>query len=244
MTSVPTEIAVYDLDRTLTDTGSWMHYLRFWLRHEAPGNRWLWPIVVVAGIAYLLRLISRGELKRVAHGQLLGWELPVEQVSRVSEAFARGFVAAHALPSALAALAEDRAAGRRIVIASASFGYYVRHIARELGVADVVATELVETPGCRSTDPTIWAKLAGPNCYGAAKRQAVETWLAAQGLDDAVVHFTSDHHSDLPCFELALERGGQVRCANPSDKLAAIAKVRGWPVVQWGRIKGSLFERA
>ncbi|WP_164157287.1 HAD family hydrolase, partial [Sandarakinorhabdus rubra] len=136
------------------------------------------------------------------------------------------------------ALAADAAAGRRLVIASASHGFYVRAIAARLGVADVVATEAVRDGGF------LTSRLDGANCYGPAKRAALAAWLAAQGLDSAVMHFTSDHHSDLPCFELALERGGTVRCANPSAKLAAIAATRGWPMVQWGTITSSLFERA
>ena len=44
MTSIRAEIAVYDLDRTLTDTGSWAHFIRFWLRHEAPWRGAGWPM--------------------------------------------------------------------------------------------------------------------------------------------------------------------------------------------------------
>ena len=61
---------------------------------------------------------------------------------------------------------------------------------------------------------------------GAAKRAALEAWLSREGLDDAVVHFTSDHHSDLPCFELAVERGGSVTCAN-ADAALYRAKAEG-----------------
>ncbi|WP_197042096.1 HAD family hydrolase, partial [Sandarakinorhabdus oryzae] len=137
-----------------------------------------------------------------------------------------------------AALGNDAASGRRLVIASASHGFYVRAIAARLGVADVVATEAVRDGGW------LTSRLAGANCYGPAKRTALEAWLAGQAPAGAVVHFTSDHHSDLPCFELALATGGQVLCANPSAQLATIAGERGWPVAQWGSIKASLFERA
>lgn len=231
-------VAVYDLDRTLTDTGSWAHFLRFWLATQAPWRVLLLPVVALGGAAYGLKRLSRGQMKSWAHRWLIGPRVAEARLAAVAARFAEGFVAAHALAPACAAIAADVAAGRRVVIASASHGYYVRAIAARLGVADVVATEAVRDGAL------ITHRLAGENCYGAAKRAALETWLAHAGLANAVVHFTSDHHSDLPCFEFALATGGTVRCANPSNTLAAIAAARGWPVVHWGRIRASLFERA
>lgn len=234
----PPEVAIYDLDRTLTDCGSWAHFIRFWLRHQAPWRVLLLPLVGVGALAYALGGLSRGGLKSWAHRWLIGGRVDAQRLAAVVARFADGFVPVHALAPARAALAADAAAGRRVVIASASHGFYVRAIAARLGVADVIATEAVRE-GAMLT-----SRLDGENCYGAAKRAAVEAWLARAGLAAAVVHFTSDHHSDLPCFELAVARGGSVRCVNASPRLAAIAAARGWPQLQWGRIRGSLFERA
>ncbi|MEI6419692.1 MAG: HAD-IB family phosphatase [Sphingomonadales bacterium] len=232
------DVAIYDLDRTLTDTGSWVPFLRYWLRREAPWRVLLLPLVVLGGLAYAARLCSRGQLKSWSHRWLIGPRVDAARLAVVADRFADGFVATHALAPARAALAADVAAGRRLLIASASHGFYVRAIAARLGVADVVATEAV-----RSGDDVL-PGLAGANCYGEAKRAAVQAWLADRELGDAVLHFTSDHHSDLPCFALALASGGTVRCANPSARLAAEAAVKGWPVLQWGRVHASLFERA
>lgn len=232
------EIAVYDLDRTLTDSGSWVPFIVHWLRREAPARLVFVPLVALAGMAHGLGLVSRGRLKEIAHRWLIGPRVAADRLDGVAQDFAGRFLAAHALAPARAALAADAAAGRRLLIASASHGYYVRALAAGLGVANVVATE------ARRAGGVVLNRLDGPNCYGAAKRAAVEAWLRAQGLAGAVVHFTSDHHSDLPCFELALASGGTVRCANPSPRLAAMAVARGWPVVRWGRIRASLLERA
>ena len=232
------EVSVYDLDRTLTDTGSWAHFIRFWLRHEALWRVLCLPLVALGGLAYGAGALSRGGIKAWAHRWLIGPRVSRDHMASVAARFADEFVAVHALASARAALAADAAAGRRVVIASASHSFYVRAIASRLGVADVVATEAVREGGF------VTHRLDGANCYGAAKRAALEAWLERRGLAKAVVHFTSDHHSDLPCFELALESGGTVLCANPSPKLAAIATAREWPIASWGRVRGSLFERA
>ena len=237
-TSVPNEVAVYDLDRTLTDTGSWTHFIAYWLRNEAPWRVILVPLVALGALAYGVRLISRSGIKSWAHRWLIGERVAESRMAAAAACFAESFVAAHAMLGARAALGNDAALGRRLVIASASHSFYVRAIAAKLGVADVVATEAVRRGGW------LTSRLAGENCYGAAKRRALEAWLAREGLEGAVVHFTSDHHSDVPCFELALESGGTVLCAHPSAKLAAIAVERDWPTAQWGRIRGSLLERA
>lgn len=238
MTSVCTEVAVYDLDRTLTDTGSWAHFLAFWLARVAPWRVLLLPLVAIGGVAYGLGILSRGQIKSWSHRWLIGRRVAAARMQAAAEAFAQDFVAAHALAPARAALAADALAGRRVVIASASHGFYVRAIAARFGVADVVATEAVWVGGF------VTPALDGANCYGPAKRAALQAWLAREGLAGAVVHFTSDHHSDAPCFELALATGGRVLCANPSPKLAALAAERGWPMALWGRIRGSLLERA
>lgn len=222
----------------MTDAGSWVPFLRFWLRRVAPWRLVLVPMVVAGGAAHGLGLMSRGALKAWSHRWLIGARVPAAQLAAVAADFAEAFVAAHALAPARLAIAADALAGRRVVIASASHGFYVRAIAARMGVTDVIATEAL-----RVGDMVLPA-LDGENNYGAAKRAALEAWLAREGFGDAVVHFTSDHHSDLPCFELALASGGSVLCANPSAALRAMAAARGWPAVHWGRIRGSLLERA
>ena len=231
-------MAVYDLDRTLTDAGSWLPFLAFWVRREAPWRVLLLPVVALGGVAFGLGLMRRDAIKVWSHRWLIGRRVGEARLTAAAARFAEHFVAAHVLPAAAAAVSRDAAGGRRLVVASASHSYYVREIASLLGFTDVVATEAVRRGG------NVHSQLAGDNCYGAAKRAALEAWLAREGLAGAVVHFTSDHHSDLPCFELALESGGTVLCANPDPALVAIAMERGWPVVQWGIIKPSLFERA
>lgn len=238
MSAVRTEVAVYDLDRTLTDTGSWAPFIRFWLARETPWRVLLLPMVALGGVAYGLGLLSRGQIKSWSQRWLIGPRVAEDRLRVVAADFALGFVADHALAPARAAIAADALAGRRVVIASASHAFYVRAIAEKFGVVDVVATEAVRVGG------DVTPALDGANCYGPAKRAALERWLASESLAGAVIHFTSDHHSDRPCFELALESGGTVLCANPSPKLAALAAQRGWRQVQWGRISGSWLERA
>ena len=67
--------------------------------------------------------------------------------------------------------------------------------------------------------------------YAAAKRQRVEAWLAAQGLDrgDCHIRFYSDHFSDQPMFEFADE----AVAVNAHRPLRMPAAARGWAMRDW-----------
>ena len=229
-----TPLSIFDMDRTLTRTGTWLPWLRFWLRHEAPWRGLLLPLLALAGLAYLAGAIDRGRLKEIAQRLVMGSAVARLRVEAAAAAYAGTVVAGNVFAGALAQLAADRAAGRRIVIATASNAYYARAIAARLGVADVVATEVVYD-GDR-----LLPRLAGANCYGAAKLAQVEAWLAAEGLTGAPLRFYSDHISDLPLFDRADERVA----ATPSPALRALATARGWRIIDWGKARRSWLEQA
>ena len=141
-------------------------------------------------------------------------------------------------PGAVEQIAADAAAGKRLVMATASNEFYVAAIAARLGFGDVIATP------ARWDDDRLQHQLGGDNCYGEAKRALVAVWLARHGLEGEAVCFYSDHESDLPLFELAVASGGEAVVANPSSALRVMAGARGWRVVDWGEQVRSVFERA
>ena len=132
------------------------------------------------------------------------------------------------LPGALRQIADDRAAGRRLVLATASYRLYVEAIAERLGFDDVIATNSII-----GLDGRVSAKIDGENSYGPAKLRMIQAWLAAQGIDrDATrVRFYSDHASDAPVMAWADEPFA----ANPSARMRWLARERGWPVADWSR---------
>ena len=229
-------ISIYDMDRTITRGGSWVPWLVFWVRREAPWRVVMLPLLGLAMAGYGLKLIDRGQLKALGHRLLMGRRVARARVEAAAAAYAAQVLADGVFPGALAAIAADRAAGAVMVLATASNAYYVEAIAQRLGFDVVIAT-----PSRWDGDTLSW-RLGGDNCYGIAKDARVAAWLA--GVGGGVFTFTSDHESDLPVFERALAGGGAVRVANPSPRLRAIAVARGWPVVDWGAVHKSLWERA
>ena len=229
-------ISVYDMDRTITRGGSWVPWLVFWVRREAPWRVLLLPLFGLAMLGYGLKLLDRGRLKALGHRLLMGRRVPRARVAAAADAYAEQVVGDGVFAGARVAIAADRALGATLVLATASNAYYVDAIARRLGFDVVLAT-----PSTWLDDELMW-QLGGNNCYGMDKDVRVAAWLEQAG--GGAFAFTSDHESDLPLFERALASGGSVLVANPSSRLRAIAGQRGWPVVDWGVSHRSFWERA
>ena len=221
-----TELAIYDMDRTITRTATYTPFLFHAARRLAPWRLLLSPALGVAMLAYAAKAIDRGRLKEIAHALMLGRSVPSAALARVAASFAERTLAANVRPGALAQIAADRAAGRRLVLATASYRLYVEAIAERLGFADVIATGSVI-----GLDARVSARIDGENCYGPAKLRMIEAWLAEQGLArDAIrVLFYSDHASDAPVLEWADEG----IAANPHERLRRMAAQRGWRIVDW-----------
>jgi len=214
-------IAIYDMDRTITRHGTMSGFL---LHVLARRQRWrvvLVPLMGLAGLAYAVRLVDRRRLKAINLALLVGRRFDATRLDALADSYARRVVRRNIHAQALAQIAMDRAAGFRIVLATASFRLYVDAIAKQLGIADVIATDNV--PGR--------ARLAGPNCYGLDKRALIDAWLVREGVapGTAEIRAYSDHVSDAPMLELA----GTPVATTPSPKLRRLARQRGWTIVDW-----------
>lgn len=219
-------LAIYDMDKTITATPTWTRFLVHGARARAPWRLALMPIVGLGGLGYLLRLVDRGRLKQIAQRLLLGHALTPAELEIVAERFAEAEVAKGVLHGARERIAADRAAGYRLVMATASHGYYAGAIARQLGFDDVVATQAK-----RDGQGRILSLIEGDNCYGPVKLRMIESWMAGAGLarGDLHVRAYSDHVSDAPLLEWADEPFA----VNAHGPLAALAARRGWPLLDW-----------
>jgi len=219
-------IAIYDMDKTITRSPTWTPFLIHAARQRAPWRLALLPVLGVAAIGYGAGLIDRAGLKERAQRLMIGGTLSAAASAALGDAFAKRIIATGVYPAALARLAADRAAGYRLVLATASFDFYVEAIAARLGFDAVVATQSV-----RGTDGVVRATIAGENCYGPAKLRMIEAWLAAAGVarDLAHIRFYSDHVSDAP----ALGWADEAFAVNPHAPLRALVAERGWAVLDW-----------
>lgn len=222
------EIAIYDMDLTITRRATLVPFLWHAALRLAPWRLLLAPVLVVWLLGYQLRLVDRARLKEVMQHILLGAHSGRDELRRVAASFADATLARNVHPGALAAIAADRAAGRMLVMATASYRLYVEAIADRLGFDDVIATNSLT-----GFDDRVIARIDGENCYGPAKLRMIRAWMAGQEIDRHAVRirFYSDHASDAPVLEWADE----AYAVNAHDRLRTIARARGWAIVDWGR---------
>lgn len=221
------DLAVYDMDRTVTRRATYTPFLLHCALQAAPWRLFLLPLVVASMLAYVARIIDRGELKQINHRLLIGRAIHPRDLQPLVDSFADKQVATNIRPGARSAIARDKAEGRRLVLATASYTLYSRAIAERLGFDDVIGTGSVI-----GLDERVQCLIDGENCYGPAKLRIIAAWVEKSGLlgKHGHVRFYSDHVSDQPAFEWADEPVA----VNPHEKLKRLAKERGWPVENWG----------
>ena len=222
-----TDLAIYDLDRTITRRPT---YTLFLIHCALRRQRWrllFVPAVVVAMLAYAAGLFDRGRLKEICQSLLIGRHIHAADLRPLAESFADATISGNVRPGARRAIERDRKQGRRLVLATASYRLYADAIAERLGFDDVIATGSVI-----GLDERVHARIEGDNCYGPAKLRMIAEWVERSGLTGTHGHvrFYSDHASDAPVFDWSDEPVA----VNPHARLARLAAERGWAVEDWG----------
>jgi HAD superfamily hydrolase (TIGR01490 family) len=222
MLTPPTIAAVFDLDRTVTRAGTWTPFLLHCAPLLSPRRLWRFLKGMPTLAGYIVGKVPRAALKeRMVQLWIAG--APREQVEAWSYDFAERWLRSRIRPGALAAIERHRQAGHHLVLATASFDFYARVFAQRLGFHHVIATGSVWDERGR-----LCAQVAGENCYGEAKLQAVKAYFEALPVSPRTVAY-SDHYSDLALLRWAHE-GVAV---NPHPKLRKVASENSLTVVDW-----------
>jgi HAD superfamily hydrolase (TIGR01490 family) len=212
------KLAIYDMDKTITRKASFGPLLAHVLKRR-PWRAVMLPLVGLASLGFALGLLNRKRLKEINLALIAGRHF---NPRTLGEAFGAETLATNILPSARRQIEADRAEGCRLIMATASYEFYVAVIARNLGFDAVIATRSMDG------DPT---RINGENCYGASKRSMVEAWMRQQGIarEEAHIRVYSDHVSDAPLFEMA----NQPVAVNAHAPLDRLAKSQNWECRDW-----------
>ena len=221
-----TLLAIYDMDKTVTRRATYNGFLLHMACHKSPWRLLLAPFLPVGLALYALKIWDRAQLKQFSQILLIGRRVPKAQFAKYLESHADMVVGKNVYPQLLARVAQEKAAGYRHVMATASYRLYVEAIAKRLGFDDVIATDL-------STDSSghVLARIDGHNCYDVAKLELVKRWMERHGLERATCHIRaySDHVSDAPLLNYADEPFA----TNPHGPLARLAETKGWRILDW-----------
>ncbi len=211
--------AIFDLDRTVTTHGTFTPWLLRFVRRQ-PWRLVGLPIVLIAALAYKLKVLSRKQLKQVMLRCVVAGQ-SAEMVAAVNAEFVTSWIPRRCRPGALVAIAAHHKNGDTVVLATASNDVHAIPIAKALGITLVIATRAEIDAQGRLT-----GRIIGPNCYGADKLEMIK---AAVNVGQAQTVAYSDHHSDWPMLAWASE-GVAV---NPNAKLRKRAAEQGMKILDW-----------
>jgi phosphatidylglycerophosphatase C len=216
-------IAVFDLDYTLTQRGTWGRFVWRTVRTRP----WLWaPLMfetIRDQIEYKAGRRPRGAVKR----SMMRWSLmrrTRSELEAMAEAFAIEELQSGLRPGGLAALKYHEDRGDHILIASAAVDLIVKPIAKRLKVDGVVCTQMA------------WARdrledrFASDNCYGNAKRDAVTDYFKQNNLSGPTVFYT-DSRADFALLSIM----DQTIVVDPKSKTLTEAEDLNLPIQHWSK---------
>ena len=221
-------IAIFDLDETLTQRGTWGRFVTGAVR--AQPLKWL-PYAISTTICQILYMMGLAPRERVKE-HMMRWTIAGktrEDINALAQSFADNEIENGLREKARKNIVHHRAAGDRIVIASAAVDLIVNPIADRLKIPARVCTKTAFDDRDRLS-----AKLGGMNCYGPNKLTLVKKHLESDpNFDRSKVHITmySDSRSDLDIFNWA-DVGIAV---NPSPRLLKCVAEHGLSVVDWDK---------
>jgi HAD superfamily hydrolase (TIGR01490 family) len=155
-------------------------------------------------------------------------EHPPGELARWHAEFMRERILPMITPAARALVRGHLEDGDLSAIVTATNSFVTAPIAREFGVAHLIATEP------ESRDGRFTGRVAGTPCFREGKLARLDEWLAGRGrrLEDFTQSvFYSDSHNDLPL----LRRVTRPVAVDPDEPLAAEAARRGWAVISLRR---------
>ncbi|MCC2309480.1 HAD family hydrolase [Cellulomonas chengniuliangii] len=220
----PKTAAFFDLDKTIISTSSATAFSRPFLAGGLLTKR----AVLRTAYAQFFYLVGAADanqterLRRELSRMVAGWE--VAQVSAIVEDTLHESIDAAVYAEAVALIDEHHAAGRDVVIVSASGGEVVRPIAALLGADHVIATRMGVADGRYTGEIDFYA-------YGPHKEVAIRELAARNGYDLEASYAYSDSITDAPMLGAV----GNASAVNPDRALRRLAAQEGWEVLTFTR---------
>jgi phosphatidylglycerophosphatase C len=221
MTTMKRNVAIFDLDHTITRYDTFVRYLiGFILRH---------PSVIIknfnlffAAILFKLGFKDNHWLKALVYRSLFSGR-PTKEVDLWNSKFEKNVLTDGLRQKAFEKISFHKNRGDRVVLVTASFEFYVQRIADQLGFETLIGTK-VEI----NSDGIFGDSIIGGNCYGRAKVERLKNIFGDDHSDYHIIAY-SDHHSDMPLLEWA-DEGIAV---NPTKNLKEKAVTSGFPIEDW-----------
>jgi len=212
---------VFDLDHTLTKSDTYLSFLLLVLRNR-PSRILQTLLLFIPVLQYKFGFRTNSWLKEEFLHCIVGGASR-QQVDDWSAQFVSSFLKTQIRSTALKKILDYRKKGCRLLIASASFDFYVKKLGQNLEFDDVICT--------RSTwnhSGFLMGQIDGKNCYEHAKLEQLQSYFGTERNQWHIIGY-SDHHSDAPLLSWV----DQPIAVNPTKKLLEIAKNNGYSIEMW-----------
>lgn len=214
-------IAVFDLDGTITYKDTYVAFLLFCLKKRPlrilrGGELILYFCLFKAGF-YSNHWLKAKYLRTVVGG------IGGAEFEGLCGEFSAVTLERNIKPNALSELVHLKAQGYIVVLATASFGFYVERLFAELEMDYLLCSHAQLDPNGGVT-----GAIEGNNCIGEEKARRLQQLCAAQNWNN-IERAYSDDLVDLPMFNLA----NSAFVVDPSPSTAARAEELGIPVLNW-----------
>jgi HAD superfamily hydrolase (TIGR01490 family) len=211
--------AFFDLDKTLISRSSTLAFSRPFYEHG-----------LISRSMMIRSALAQAVFKRAGAGQLQmerirtqasqlcrGW--PAESVREIVRDNLETIIVPHVYDEARELVAGHHAAGRDVIVVSASGHEVVDPIGALLGADTVIATQMVIADGRYTGEVAFYA-------FGEAKAAKMRELAATRGYTLADCYAYSDSITDLPMLAAV----GHPTAVNPDRSLRRAAARRGWPI--------------
>jgi putative phosphoserine phosphatase/1-acylglycerol-3-phosphate O-acyltransferase len=171
---------------------------------------------LLAGFDMSLRGADVTRFMEIALGAWAG--RAADEIEAMGERLFVQQIAGMVYPQAGALIRAHRSAGHTIAVASSATPFQVAPLARELGIDNLLCTEVEVVNGLAT------GRLAGPVLWGAGKATAVRNFADDKGIDLEQSYAYGNGKEDLAYLEAV----GRPRPLNPDGGLRELARERGW----------------
>jgi HAD superfamily hydrolase (TIGR01490 family) len=216
----PRSAAFFDLDKTIIAKSSTLAFSRPFYDGGLLSRR----AVLRSAYAQFMFAASGADhdqlekMRSYLTEMITGWDVQVVRQS-VAETL-HAIIDPIVFDEAVELIENHHAAGRDVVIVSASGTEVVEPIGEMLGADHVVATRLVEVDGRYTGEVEYYA-------YGPNKAKAMQQLAEEHGYDLAASFAYSDSETDAPMLEIV----GHPFAVNPDKALRRMAEENGWPIL-------------
>lgn len=212
---------IFDLDNTITRKDTYVSFLLFVMRRRPlsilPAS-WL-PIAV---LVHKLGLKNNSWLKLVFLQTIVN-KVDRKLLDQWTDIFVNNLLSNALHVNAVEAIRKHKKTGDRLVLASASFDFYVNKLGKKLGFDDVVCTI-----ASWDKQDQLAASFYDKNCYGQEKLNKLTQYFGNERENYHLIAYT-DHHSDEPLLSWV----DQAHVVNPTAKLRKIAERKNYVIHEW-----------